>query len=98
MQEFARHIYRSRNWERLRAYIIQRDDGLCVRCGDPGNTVHHKIHLTPQNVNDPAIVFGEDNLELLCERCHGQEHMTKSAAGKGFRFDAEGNLVRRETA
>jgi len=95
MREFAKHIYKSQQWKKVRPCIIERDDGLCARCGDPGNTVHHKIYLTPQNINDPAIVFGEENLELLCEKCHGQEHQAKSAAGEGFGFDAEGNLIRR---
>jgi len=93
MQEFAKHIYRSPQWKRVREYIIQRDDGLCARCGEPGNTVHHKVHLAPQNVNDPAIVYGADNLELLCEKCHGQKHQTENAAGEGFTFDTKGNLV-----
>lgn len=26
--------------------------------------VHHKTHLTPENINDPEIALGEDNLEL----------------------------------
>jgi 5-methylcytosine-specific restriction endonuclease McrA len=97
MREFARHIYLSPLWRRLRTYILQRDDGLCVRCGKPGNVVHHKRRLTPNNANDPAIAFGEDNLELLCEECHSQEHEAKSAAGEGLMFDAAGNLVRRES-
>jgi len=93
VREFAKHIYQSPQWKRVRTYIIQRDDGLCVRCGEPGNTVHHKTHLTPQNINAPTVVYGEDNLETLCEKCHGTEHQGKSAAGDGLKFDAEGNLV-----
>jgi len=97
MREFARHIYKSPSWPKVRAYIIQRDDGLCVRCGKPGNIIHHKIHLTPRNCNDPLIAFGEDNLELVCEKCHGQEHEAESATQDGLCFDAAGSLVRRAT-
>ena len=93
MRDFAKHIYQSPQWKRAREYIIQRDDGLCTRCGEPGNTVHHKVQLTPQNISDQAIVYGENNLETLCEKCHGQEHQSESAAGEGLAFDAEGNLV-----
>ena len=95
MREFAREVYLSQQWKRVRAYIFRREDGICQRCGKPGNTVHHKTYLTPRNVNDSDVVYGEDNLELLCEQCHGQEHESKSAAGEGFAFDADGNLIRK---
>jgi len=93
MRDFARHIYQSPQWKRVRAYIIQRDDGLCRRCGEPGSTVHHIIHLKPKNINDPTIVFGGDNLELLCKQCHGMEHEGERAVTRGLLFDAAGNLV-----
>ena len=35
--------------------------------------MHHKIYLTPQNINDPAVTLAEDNLELLCQDCHNKE-------------------------
>jgi 5-methylcytosine-specific restriction endonuclease McrA len=95
MREFARQIYKSKQWERVRQYIIRRDDGLCVRCGKPGKIVHHKKWLTPGNCNDPAIAYGEDNLELLCLDCHTKEHEAESAVDYGLAFDELGNLVRR---
>jgi hypothetical protein len=96
MREFARHIYKAKQWARVRQYILQRDDGLCTHCGAPGKIVHHKVWVTPKNCNDPAIAFGENNLELVCEQCHGRIHEGDTATQAGLRFDAMGNLVKRE--
>jgi len=63
MREFARAFYPSKEWRRAREYIIVRDAGICVRCGRPGEIVHYKKHLTPENIGDLAIALGEDNLE-----------------------------------
>lgn len=60
MREFAKAFYESPAWRRTRAYILKRDAGLCVHCGEPGVIVHHKIELTPRNIDDPAIALGED--------------------------------------
>lgn len=48
----------------------------CLRSGlySPGEIVHHKIELTPANVNKPEITLSWDNLELLCRRCHAEKH------------------------
>lgn len=36
MREFAKTFYESPAWRRTRAYILKRDAGLCVHCGEPG--------------------------------------------------------------
>lgn len=95
MREFARAFYLSKEWRRARAYIFERDHGLCVKCGRPGEIVHHKQHLMPENINDPMIALGEDNLELLCRDCHGIEHATDLPTDAGLMFDDDGNLVPR---
>lgn len=41
---------------------------------NPGVIVHHRIHLTPQNITNPMIVLNWNNLELLCRECHAKEH------------------------
>ena len=54
--------------------------GLCERCYQqgiytPGDIVHHsKVHVTPENVDDPEITLSFDNLELLCRDCHAKVH------------------------
>lgn len=96
MQSFAKEFYSSKAWKQTRAYIYKRDCGLCVRCGSPGEIVHHKIHLTKRNINNPAITLNEDNLELLCRECHAIEHEGTLATDKDLCFDANGNLIRKE--
>lgn len=96
MRDFAKAFYLSKEWRKARAYIFDRDAGLCVRCGAPGKIVHHKEHLTPQNINDPEITLGEDDLELLCWDCHALAHAGGLATDSALTFDDEGNVVKRE--
>jgi 5-methylcytosine-specific restriction endonuclease McrA len=96
MQDFAKRFYLSKAWRDTRAYIFKRDMGLCVRCGKPGEIVHHKIYLTPQNINNPSITLSEDNLETLCRECHAIEHEGQLPTARELMFDSKGNLVERE--
>jgi 5-methylcytosine-specific restriction protein A len=96
MQDFAKSFYLSKAWRDTRAYIFKRDMGLCVRCGKPGEIVHHKRYLTPQNIDNPSITLSEDNLELLCRECHAIEHEGQAPTAAGLMFDDKGNLVERE--
>lgn len=79
---FARNFYMSGAWIKCaRAYKRDRS-GLCERCLKnglivPGDEVHHKIRLTPENINNPAVALNWDNLELLCKDCHLKEHSRK---------------------
>ena len=89
---FAREFYRSWSWIKCaRAYKADRG-GLCERCLakgliTPGEEVHHKIHLTPENINNPKISLNFDNLELLCKNCHLEEHR-----GVRWRADDQGHV------
>ena len=71
---FAKKLYASKAWQQCRNAYKAYKHGICERCGAPGDEVHHKTYLTPANVNDPEIVFGWNNLELLCRSCHIEEH------------------------
>lgn len=96
MRDFARSFYLSKEWRRARAYVFTRDGGLCVKCGDIGEIVHHKEHLTPENISNPEIALGESNLELLCRECHALAHAGELATDSGLTFDEDGNVVKRE--
>ena len=94
-KEWAKSFYKSKAWQDCReAYFISRH-GLCERCGGPGLIVHHRIYLTPQNINDPNITLSFENLELLCSSCHSNEHNRKykEVVRNGLKFDNFGNLV-----
>ena len=93
MKEWAKPFYKSKAWQDCReAFFIFRH-GLCERCGGPGKIVHHKIYLTPENINDPNISLNWDNLELVCQDCHNEEHHSTDAVADGLMFDENGELV-----
>ena len=100
-REFAKPFYDSKEWQRCRAaYIAHRkaiDGGMCESCGQtPGYIVHHKIELTPDNINDPDIALGFGNLRYDCLQCHNEEHNGRKDCAPGlvrYRFDEQGELV-----
>ena len=79
MREFAEMFYKSKAWRETREAYAKARAGLCERClargvYRPGVIVHHKVHLSPENISDPEVALSWDNLELLCRECHGDEH------------------------
>lgn len=59
--------YHTKRWEQMKLYILDRDNGICQRCGKLITSrfiIHHKHLATLDNFYDPA------NLELLCIECH----------------------------
>lgn len=92
--QFAQAFYNSTAWKHARALKKKQAGGLCERCLArglivPGVHVHHKIRLTPENLNDPSVTLNLDNLELLCEPCHQQEHQRETQ----MRTDAAGRVI-----
>ena len=76
--------------------FIRSRDGLCERClaagiYRPGKVVHHRVYLTDENVNDPAVSLDPGNLELLCQDCHNAEH--HAGGQRRWRFGADGSLT-----
>lgn len=94
MKPFAKQFYKSKDWQRCREAYIASVFGLCERkgCGKPGYIVHHKIKLTPLNINDPNVTLNWDNLQYLCLDCHNREHGGASTV-EGLMFDSKGDLV-----
>ena len=60
----------TKQWKVLSEYVYERDMYKCVSCKDDKGSyhVHHKLPLSLGGTNE------YDNLELLCERCHGERH------------------------
>lgn len=92
-EQFANGFYRSAAWKKCRKAFWEAHQGLCTRCMArglivPGAEVHHRIRITPENLDDPGVTLNWDNLELLCKECHLQEH----ARGSGPRTDANGHV------
>lgn len=89
-KDYAKAFYLSEAWQRTRkAYYISKC-GLCERCGAPGDIVHHRRYITPQNIHDPHITLDFRNLELLCIDCHNKEHSGKPTR---YSFDKSGNII-----
>ena len=97
-QPWAEWFYNSKAWRQTRKAYAATQHGLCERCRArglivKGDIVHHKTHLTPDNITDTAITLNFTNLELLCMECHNVEHNTKPNIRAGFVFDAVGNIA-----
>ena len=94
MREFAKEFYSSQTWRDCRDSYKRSKRGLCESCLErgiytAGAQVHHKIHLSPQNINDPNITLSWDNLQLLCAECHKRIH----SKNQRFRYDDCGRCV-----
>lgn len=88
-QDIAIHrFYRSDAWKIARAIKIAN------ACGAIGTEVHHIIHLTPENVNDPSIATNQENLKLLCKECHNKTH-GRFEGKRDYYFNEDGDLIKR---
>lgn len=95
MKDFAESFYKSKAWQRCRASFVKAKGGLCERCmaegiAEAGVIVHHKIELTPENINRPEITMNFDNLELLCRRHHAEAH---GARVRRYKIDELGRVI-----
>ena len=91
-QEIQR-FYTSRAWAKCRASFLADRGELCEMCLkkgliEPATQVHHKVHITLDNVNDPTITLNHDNLMALCDACHHEQHQRKR-----WRCDALGHVA-----
>lgn len=95
MKPYAESLYNTKAWQHCRDSYRRSVGGLCERCRKrglivPGEIVHHKIYIAPENINDPAITLNPDNLELLCRDCHAEEHMKRQ---KRYKIDELGRVI-----
>lgn len=95
MSEATEGFYKTYAWVRCRRAYIKKVGGLCEVCLSRGiirhgDTVHHKIHLTPENINDPEVTLNDDNLQLVCRDCHAEIHKKKE---KRYRVTESGKIV-----
>ena len=95
MKPFAKAFYNSKAWRDTRKAYGKSVGGLCERCKEKGlynagEIVHHKTHLTPQNINNVDITLSWSNLQLLCRDCHAEAH---NAEEKRYVFDENGEIA-----
>ena len=94
MKEYARAFYLSPAWQNCRNTYAQSVGGLCERCLRkglyvPGEIVHHKTHITPDNITDENVTLNWANLELVCRDCHGDAHRR---IARRYKVGADGKI------
>lgn len=106
-RDFSKAFYKSHQWiNTRRAYMDTVVDtpwgmvppGMCERCFEkgemkPAKVVHHKIVLSPANINDSEVTLNFKNLQRVCQDCHAQIHSGQEPMRVSF--DENGNVVRR---
>lgn len=76
-------------WDKLRAFILQRDKYLCQACLKQGRAKqgNHVDHITPKakgGTDDAA------NLQVLCEPCHTAKTAAENGARPKLQIGADG--------
>lgn len=99
MRSIDRKFYESQTWRDCQAAYMKKANHLCERClakgrHEPARIVHHRIHLTQENLGDPELMYGFDNLEALCIECHNTEHR-RGRKVQRWKF-VDGELVTKE--
>lgn len=104
-RDFALSFYKSPAWKRNRRLYMEKyvdtpfgivPPGMCERCyaqGElkPAKVVHHVIHLSPTNINDPDVTLSFSNFQRLCQDCHAAVHSGNEPTRA--RFDEHGNVI-----
>lgn len=95
-REFSKGFYKSKQWQNCREAYAKQKCYICEMCGEPANEVHHKVILTPENINDPSVTTNYDNLMLLCWDCHRKIHRQNSQKQNQVRryiIDDDGKVI-----
>lgn len=97
MKPYAEKFYKSIIWQNTRNAYAKSVGGLCEICLSkglyvPGEIVHHKVHITPDNINDPNITLDWNNLQLVCRDCHSLIH---DRSMKRYKVDELGRVSAR---
>lgn len=100
MKDYARSFYKSQAWKTCRAAYARKKHYLCEDCllrgiYTPGEIVHHIIEITPDNINDPRVTLNQDNLRLVCRKCHGEAH-SPVKQGRRYVIAEDGAVIVRE--
>ena len=95
MKPFAEQFYKSQAWKHTRDEYMRSQGGLCEICWangiiKAGEIVHHKVELTPDNINDINIALGWDNLQLVCRECHAKHHDRRQ---RRYKLDELGRVI-----
>lgn len=90
-------FYKAKRWKDCRKAYLQANP-LCERClakvpaeYNASKYVHHVTELNADNVNDPKIAYGFDNLQALCFSCHEEIHERK--VKRRYKVEPDGSIT-----
>ena len=92
-KDYAKSFYTSKEWIKCRIGYMLSQNYICERCGNTAMICHHKVYITPDNIDNPDITLNWNLLEALCQDCHNAEHHKKPITRNGLDFDKDGNLI-----
>ena|SRR3990167_5478559 len=61
------------HFKKTREEVFDRDNHQCVICHSPKNLLIHHIKYW-EELQDWNVIHSMENLEVLCRRCHMQQH------------------------
>lgn len=72
--------------------------GMCEKCFErgklvPAEIVHHIVHITETNINDPSVTLSFGNLMRVCRDCHAELHYSGSGYTPRVSFDENGRVI-----
>lgn len=93
-------FYATQAWRKCRDGYLKSVGGLCEVCLSmgmitPAEIVHHKIHLSEAQLQDPNIALSYKNLQALCRKHHAEQHpeIYKKKNPKRFTVDEYGRVT-----
>lgn len=63
-----------RGYSKIRNAVLHAPDVRCARCGELRTHNNLVVHHPVPPRGDPHLLFDPNNQEILCRRCHMQEH------------------------
>jgi hypothetical protein len=73
-------VYVSARWKSVAKQVRRRDGGICQRCGESGEHLHHLASFAIESGR-----YDPDNLVLLCRACHRFVHSRRNKNGEFLR-------------
>ena len=95
MKPYAEKFYKSKSWQKVRNAYMRSQRSLCEICLangiiKPCEIVHHKIEITPDNINDPTVTLNWNNLQCVCRDCHAKIH---DRSGRRYIIGEDGRVM-----
>ena len=72
----------SRDWRALRKQILARDSFTCTYCGQPADTVDHRLSIK----DHPDQAMNPENLTSACKQCNSRKGSRSEAVFLAQRF------------